>query len=359
MTSPTADPVDRLLLDEAAEALGQADSAVIIDDVSGGLTQAAAERHPDLGVRVVCDSLLAEQAVRHAIADLADPGQVTIGEDPAQVLPGATVVLLRLPKSLGALDEIAAEVAALGEADVIIFAGERVKHMTRSMNDVLGRYFDDVTAGLGRQKSRVLRARGSRAASEADWPRSERHEDLDLTVCAHGSTFAGTGLDLGTRLLTGALDQLPPDPKRAVDLGCGSGILACLVARERPDATVQAIDESTAACRSAIATAAANGLAERITVSRSDGLTDVAQASIDVIVCNPPFHRGTTKDSSAAEQMIKDAGRALAPGGEMWMVFNAHLPYLPWLRRQIGSTKIIARDRSYLVTRSTRPTSRA
>ena len=35
------------------------------------------------------------------------------------------------------------------------------------------------------------------------------------------------------------------------------------------------------------------------------------------------------------------------------LVFNAHLPYLGWLRRDVGPSEIVARDRSYLVTRTT------
>ena len=50
------------------------------------------------------------------------------------------------------------------------FAGGRVKHMTRAMNEVLGRFFEDVAAGLGSRKSHVLTAHRSRVAGDAPYP---------------------------------------------------------------------------------------------------------------------------------------------------------------------------------------------
>ena len=80
--------------------------------------------------------------------------------DPALVV-GARLVLVQLPRSLDALDEIAALVAAHAAPTCIVLAGGRLKHMTRAMNDVLGRHFGQVSAGLARQKSRLLTAPGA------------------------------------------------------------------------------------------------------------------------------------------------------------------------------------------------------
>jgi 16S rRNA (guanine1207-N2)-methyltransferase len=77
-------------------------------------------------------------------------------------------------------------------------------------------------------------------------------------------------------------------------------------------------------------------------------------AELDLVACNPPFHRGAAKDSSAAFAMVADAGRALRPGGELWLVFNSHLPYLPQAREQVGPTRVVVRDPSYMVTCSTK-----
>ena len=365
-------------------------------------------------VRAYCDDLRDER-------ELAIPPLESLDET---TLAGVTLVLLRLPKSLGMLEDYAERVAAFATPGVRLLAGGREKHLTRGMNDVLARSFGDVRASRGRQKSRVLHA-GDPTPGEFSWPHTTTLDDL--TLVSHPGTFATDKLDGGTRLLLAALAaspalappsdpaaspssgpaaspssdpaasrssdpahrpssdpahspapapahspsfprrrESPPadttgDPrlrgddreerddrgKRAVDLGCGTGILATTLARQGHD--VLAVDVSRAACASARDTAAANGV--RIDVLRADAL-HAPRASVDLVVCNPPFHRGTTKDSTPGFDLIRGAIPALAPGAEFWTVFNSHLPYLPFLRAEIGSTQVVARDRHYTVTRS-------
>ncbi len=61
-----------------------------------------------------------------------------------------------------------------------------------------------------------------------------------------------------------------------------------------------AVDQSAAAVASATATAAANGLAGRIRVVRDDAAASLPDGSVDLVVCNPPFHQGTTVVTTAA-----------------------------------------------------------
>ena len=42
------------------------------------------------------------------------------------------------------------------------------------------------------------------------------------------------------------------------------------------------------------------------------------------------------------------------PSGELWMVFNSHLPYLPALRRVVGRTTVAGQNPRFTVTRSVR-----
>lgn len=351
------DPVDRLLLDELGEV--PAGRVVVLGDETGALSRALVERAgastlqdprvlqgwAGAGEQVVAhsDSLVAERQVAQALAGAAGGGEVV--PDLAEALTGAALVVLRLPKSLDALDEIARTAVLLGTDDVRLVAGGRVKHMTPSMNEVLGASFEQVHASLGRQKSRVLHAAGPRTVEQV-WPRQRHHADLDLTIHAHGAAFAGTRIDAGTRLLLGQLDRLSGTDGTVVDLGCGTGVLASVLARRFDD--VAAIDVSAAAVASARLTTAG-----AVDVRRGDGLTDLADASVATIVSNPPFHVGTAKDSTPTLAMIADAKRVLRPGGELVLVYNSHLPYLPRLR-EVGPTEILARDRSYLVTRTVR-----
>ena len=76
---------------------------------------------------------------------------------------------------------------------------------------------------------------------------------------------------------------------RAVDLGTGSGCIACALATERPDLDVVAIDVSPAAAAVARENAIALGLAARISVVAADLLDGVRDLGADLIVSNPPY----------------------------------------------------------------------
>jgi 16S rRNA (guanine1207-N2)-methyltransferase len=348
------DATDRLLLDEAAASLalcGPGEVAVV-DDAYGALTLGAVALHGASDVRVFQDLLVGELALA-GNAERAGLTGTYRSLPLAEVAAGARVVLVQAPKALDALREIAERVAAVAAPDVTVLVGGRVKHMTHAMNDVLGASFTDVSATLARQKSRVLVARGPRPGPSS-FPRRQEHPDLGLTVCAHGAAFAGTKIDIGTRALLGALDRMAPTAATALDLGCGTGVLAVLLARDRPDLEVLAADQSAAAVASAAATAAANGLADRIRVVRDDAAASLPDASVDLVVCNPPFHVGAAVVTTAADRLFAAAGRVLRPGGELWTVYNSALRYKPTLTRLVGPTSVAERSPKFTVTVSTR-----
>ena len=348
------DATDRLLLDHAADLLracGPGEVAVV-DDSYGALTLGAVALHGAADVRVHSDLLVAEQALaRNAERTGLDGSYRPVGLD-GGLAAGARVILVKAPKGLEALREVAEVVAATAAPDVTVLVGGRIKHMTHAMNDVLRASFTEVTATLARQKSRVLVARGPRPGPSS-FPRCQEHADLGLTVCAHGAAFAGTKLDLGTRALLRELSRAAA-ADTAVDLGCGTGVLAAALVKQRPGLAVLATDQSAAAVASAGATAAANGVADRIRVTRDDAAASVPDGSVDLVVCNPPFHLGAAVVTSAADRLFAAAGRVLRPGGELWTVFNSPLPHPVALRRLVGPTRVVARDRRFSVAVSTR-----
>ena len=349
------DASDRLLLDGAADSLAAAGpgEAVIIGDRYGALTLAAAHSGAT-GIRTHQDELSGERALDANAAALSMTDAVDHRPLDASLVRGARVVLLQLPRSLDALAEIAELIARHAESDVRVFAGGRIKHMTRAMNEVLGQYFGTVTASLAQQKSRVLIASDPRPPEGAPaWPAREFHSDLGIEVVAHGAAFAGTKVDIGTRFLLEFLDAVP-DVADAIDLGCGTGILATALARARPGIRVIASDQSAAAVASARETALANGVADRVTVVRDDGLSAQADASSSLILLNPPFHVGATVHAGIAHKLFADAARVLKPGGELVAVWNSHLGYRSTLERTIGPTRQLGRNAKFTVTASTR-----
>lgn len=343
------DASDRLILDEAEVALAGSGpgEVVVIGDGYGALTLGAAALHGLKGIRVFQDSLVSERALAANARGFDGFQNLPLGRE---LLKGARVVLLQLPRSLDELDEIAAAIAAFAHPELIVYAGGRIKHMTTAMNDVLAKHFATVDVTHARQKSRVLVASGARKSEHRE-VRCELHSDLGIWVCATGAAFAGTRIDIGTRALLAVLEQAAPDAATAVDLGCGSGVVAAVLAKARPGVAVLASDLSAGAVASALRTVEANELSN-VTVLRDDALSSVPNASVDLVLLNPPFHLGSTVHTGAASRLFAAAARVLVPGGELWTVYNTHLGYRGELNRVVGPTSEISRNNKFTVTKS-------
>lgn len=323
--------------------IGDAYGAITLQLAAGGLT--GMRVHQDL---VTGRAALAANADTLGLAGCSEPHELDAG-----LLAGARLVLAQLPRGLAELEEIADAVARWSAPDVVLVAGGRVKHMTLAMNDVLRTRFAEVSAGLAVQKSRLLTATGPLPVPEAPpYPVCARHDDVDLTLCAHGGAFAGPRLDIGTRFLLNFLDRIPEGT--AVDLGCGTGALAAAYARRHPAARVIATDRSAAGARSARVTMEANGLAGRVVVEHDDAGAGLAESSADVVLLNPPFHLGASVHQGAGLKLIAAAGRILRPGGELWCVANRHLDYRSAFQRSVGRTEVVGRNPKFSVTRSVR-----
>lgn len=118
--------------------------------------------------------------------------------------------------------------------------------------------------------------------------------------------------------------------RRAVDIGCGAGPGAVLVARARPDAEVFAVDINEAALRLTRVNAALAGV--QVTAVDSDLLSAVT-GFFDLIVSNPPYlvdpgerayrHGGGPLGAGLSLAILGTALERLAPGGTLLLYTGA------------------------------------
>lgn len=365
--------VERALETIAARELDGTDVAVIGDEY-GAITLALTDAGVR-GIRVYQDLATGRRALARNAQELGLDG-FGAHELDADLLDGARLVLLQLPKALAELEQIADAVARWAAPDVVLIAGGRVKHMTLTQNEVLGRSFARVQAERAARKSRLLVAEEPREVpATPPFPVTAVHDGF--TLVAFGGAFAGARIDIGTRVLldvlgSGALRQAQgpsggaeegleawvAEPVEAsptvVDLGCGTGALAIAYALAHPDVRVIATDRSAAAVASARASVGANGLADRITVMHDDAASDLPDGGADVVLLNPPFHLGNSIHVGAATRLFEAAARLLRPGGALLTVYNSSLSYRPELTRLIGPTEQLQRTAKFTVTRSIR-----
>lgn len=199
-----------------------------------------------------------------------------------------------------------------------------------------------------------------------------------LTICSLPGVFAHGGLDAGTALLLETLaddrhaatlglpryrfeastdhgtDPSPAGDFRALDVGCGAGVVGAALLRHAPQTRLLMTDSNALALESSRATLAANGLSAEVLAS--DGLGQVlswrdgaGNGAFDLVISNPPFHDGHRERVDLGAGVFDGIGRLMAPGARLVIVVNRHLPWPQWLDETFGSHEVIARDRRYQV----------
>lgn len=375
------DATDELLVHRALAAGIDGAEIAVIGDEYGAITLALTDAGLR-GIRVHQDLATGRRALARNAAELSLSGFFPHELD-RSLLAGARLVLLQLPKALSELEEIADAVARWAAPDVVLVAGGRVKHMTLTQNEVLGRSFASVQPQRAERKSRLIVASDPRSVpDEPPYPQRAEHPEFGLTLVSHGGAFAASRIDIGTRVLLevladsgsqlrrNTLDQPLADRENSdlqnssgvmrgegntptvIDLGCGTGALAAYYALSHPDARVTATDRSAAAVASARATMQANRV--EVEVTHDDAGSDLPDQESDLILLNPPFHLGASVHTGAASRLFEASARLLRPGSELLTVYNSSLDYKPELARLIGRTEQLRRTSKFTVTRSIR-----
>lgn len=170
-----------------------------------------------------------------------------------------------------------------------------------------------------------------------------------LAVAALPGVFSAGRLDEGSALLLETLDA--PLQGRALDMGCGAGVIGAVLKRRNPALTVDMVDNNALAVVASEWTLRENGLDARVLAS--DGFSALS-GTWDWIISNPPFHDGIATDYRFSENFIATAPRHLKSGGRLRIVANAHLKYLPLLEQAFGNARTLAENARFRVYESVR-----
>lgn len=113
-------------------------------------------------------------------------------------------------------------------------------------------------------------------------------------------------------------------PRRVLDLGCGSGILAVTLAAEWPGAQVLATDISARALDITQDNARRHGVSDRVAVALGDWFAPVADR-FDLIVSNPPYIAADEMDGLARDVRDYDPRIALTDEADGFSAYRAIL----------------------------------
>ncbi|WP_296235608.1 class I SAM-dependent methyltransferase [uncultured Pseudomonas sp.] len=261
-------------------------------------------------------------------------------------------VLIRVPKTLALLEEQLIRLHGQLAPNARVVAGAMIKHLPRAAGDLLEQYIGPVQASLAVKKARLLVATPeTKAAPHSPYPTRYHLDKPALELINHANVFCRDGLDIGTRAF------LPHLPRhlgrvRVADLGCGNGVLGIAYALGSPQAELTLVDESYMAVQSAQENWRA-ALGERpVTIRAGDGLAEQPADSLDLVLCNPPFHQQQVVGDFLAWRMFQQARAALVTGGELWIVGNRHLGYHAKLARLFRGVEQVAANPKFVVLKA-------
>lgn len=188
------------------------------------------------------------------------------------------------------------------------------------------------------------------------WRSSLRWSRLSGLLCAHSAyptdasdaVFFGPDTYRFAQVIESQLQSREQPMERAVDIGCGSGAGAILIARSRPKARVLAVDINSKALRLTRINAQL-ARAPNVEPAHSNLLADVS-GSFDLIVANPPYmmdaqerayrHGGGELGEGLSIRIVEEALLRLAPGGTLLLytgvaIVGGEDPFLQILQQRL------------------------
>ncbi|WP_053151659.1 methyltransferase [Pseudomonas sp. Pf153] len=345
------DAADEYLLAYLAEQQPTTNTRILILNDGFGALAASLAGHVE--VISSSDSFLALQALEKNLVRNGRPFDTVPTLPASEPLTGPfDRVLIKVPKTLALLEEQLIRLQGQLAPGAQVIAGAMVKHLPRAAGDLLERYIGPVQASLAVKKARLLVATpADRAPAVSPYPTRYRLDEPQIELLNHANVFCREGLDIGTRAF---LPHLPKNlgAAQVADLGCGNGVLAIASALQNPQAHYTLVDESYMAVQSAAENWRA-ALGEReVTVRAGDGLAGQAAQSLDVVLCNPPFHQQQVVGDFLAWRMFQQAREALVVGGALYIVGNRHLGYHSKLARLFRGVEQVAATPKFVILKA-------
>ncbi|HAK45083.1 MAG TPA: hypothetical protein DCO79_04075 [Spirochaeta sp.] len=270
----------------------------------------------------------------------------------------ADKLIIRLPKNLELLEVYIRLSLSLADENTEIWLGGMDKRWNRGVQKITDRYLETAERFPFVRHARWIKYR---IKAESEKPASSfksgewELERYPVAILPAPAVFASAVMDAGTAAF---IEKFPEAEAEAaeviVDLGCGSGILGLSAAYLNPEGRVIFTDESSLAVANAEANFRNNEFTAAADFLQTNGADGIADASVDLVLCNPPFHYQNIQTREPAEFLFGEARRILKPGGTVQIVGNSHLGYHKLLKDYFIKARDVYRDSKFTVMRGKR-----
>jgi 16S rRNA G1207 methylase RsmC len=261
-----------------------------------------------------------------------------------------TVVLYKIPKSKSLMIDQLLAIKAKYNQKLIFIAVDKAKDIHSSTLKLFEKYLGTTKTSLAVKKARLVFSQlDNEQVLSSPFPTIWPLENTPFSISNHSGVYAREKLDIGARHFMKNLPEVKSDT-RVIDLGCVNRVIGLAVLAQQPEALVTFVDESYMAVDSAKDNIAKNlpEQFEQCEFTINDCLADVEPNSVDLVLCNPPFHQQNATTDHIAWQMFRDSHRVLKKGGELRIIGNRQLGYHIKLKRLFGNEKIIASNDKFV-----------
>jgi len=173
--------------------------------------------------------------------------------------------------------------------------------------------------------------------------------DSEFIFHSDDNVFSKNGIDFGSKFLVSTILKDAEIKGKALDLGCGYGTIAILLAKFN-DCKFIACDVNERAVGLAQEGVKANGLSDKIKVIVSDACDAVEETDFDFVISNPPIRAG----NKVLDKFFTQSYEKLKQGGVSYWVFRKQQgapSYTKKLNAIYGNAEIIDKEKSYWVVK--------
>ena len=237
------------------------------------------------------------------------------------------IVLMKIPKSVNLFQLYLAQIVTCIKDDTVVYCSFMTRHFTKRLLVISNKYFEVVEQSVAKKKARLLILKKKKELKVNELINKLSLGDGQILIQYYG-VFSAKEIDQATQFFINNL-HMEEDTKEVLDLAAGNGVIGYTIQKQLPNCKIHLIDDFYLAVESA----KLNLKGENVYFHYNDTLKEIEENSIDLVVCNPPFHFEYETNIEVSLRLFKEVSYCLKQGGKFQMVANRHINYGPHLER--------------------------